>query len=66
MRDPDRHRRAERGLSDPSVIADVILKAVTARKPKTRYHAGYMAGIALFTRWFLSDQMFDRAVTSMV
>lgn len=53
-------------LSQPSVIAAVILKAVTARKPKTRYSAGYMSGVALFSRRWLSDRMFDRVITAMV
>jgi len=52
-------------LSDPSVIANVILTAVTAGKPKTRYAAGYMSGIVLFLRRFLSDRMFDRLIKSM-
>jgi NAD(P)-dependent dehydrogenase (short-subunit alcohol dehydrogenase family) len=29
-----------RQLSDPSVVVRTILEAVTARKPKTRYHCG--------------------------
>jgi NAD(P)-dependent dehydrogenase (short-subunit alcohol dehydrogenase family) len=52
-------------LSDPSVIAKVILKALTARKPKTRYAAGYMAKMSLFLRRWLSDRMFDRMIKSM-
>jgi NAD(P)-dependent dehydrogenase (short-subunit alcohol dehydrogenase family) len=53
-------------LSDPSVVASVIVKAVTAPKPKTRYHAGYGAGAVLMLRRKLSDRMFDRVVTSMM
>ena len=53
-------------LSDPSVIADVILQAVTARRPKTRYATGYMAGAVLFFRRWLSDRMFDRLISSMM
>jgi NAD(P)-dependent dehydrogenase (short-subunit alcohol dehydrogenase family) len=49
-------------LSDPSVIAKVILKALTARKPRTRYAAGTMAGKALFFRRWLSDRAFDRMI----
>lgn len=52
-------------LSEPSVIADVILKAVTARKPKTRYATGYMARSALTLRWLLPDRLFDRIAMSM-
>lgn len=53
-------------LSKPSVISHVILKAVTARKPRTRYAAGYMSGLTLFLRRWLSDRMFDRIITNMV
>jgi len=53
-------------LSSPDVIARVILKAVTARRPKTRYVAGYMAGLSLFLRRWLSDRMFDRIINSQM
>jgi len=53
-------------LSHPSVIARTILKAVTARRPRTRYAAGAMSGMVLFLRRWLSDRMFDRVVMSMV
>lgn len=46
--------------SPPSVIADVISKAIRARKPKTRYAKGKMAGIILFMRKMLSDRGFDK------
>ena len=52
-------------LSKPSVIANVILKAVTARRPKTRYAAGSMSGMTLFMRRWLSDRMFDRMISMM-
>jgi NAD(P)-dependent dehydrogenase (short-subunit alcohol dehydrogenase family) len=50
-------------LSDPAVIANVILKAVTARKPKTRYAAGYMAKPVMFMRHWLPDRWFDRIIS---
>ncbi|WP_292327137.1 SDR family NAD(P)-dependent oxidoreductase, partial [Mesorhizobium sp.] len=53
-------------LSAPSVVGVTILKAITARRPKTRYHSGYMAGTVLWMRRWLSDRMFDRIITSMV
>ncbi len=53
-------------LSKSEVIGKAILKAVTARKPKTRYVAGYMAAPVLFLRHWLSDRMFDRIVKTMV
>lgn len=45
--------------SPPDVISDLILKALSARRPKTRYHAGQMAGPILFLRRHLSDRLFD-------
>ena len=46
----------------PSVITDLIVKAVRARTPKTRYHGGMLAGPMLFMRRFLSDRLFDRVI----
>jgi NAD(P)-dependent dehydrogenase (short-subunit alcohol dehydrogenase family) len=57
-------RYASGRLSDPSVIARQILKAVAARRPRTRYVAGYGAKLALFLRRWLSDRLFDRLVRS--
>ena len=48
------------GGSQPSVIADTVLKAVRARRPKTRYAAGRFAGPTLLFRKIASDRMFDR------
>ncbi|HEX8868424.1 MAG TPA: oxidoreductase [Lentzea sp.] len=50
--------QAERG-SEPKVIADVIVKAAQARKPRTRYAAGFGARPILFARRVLSDRAFD-------
>lgn len=52
-------------LSDPTVISDTILKAVTAGKPKTRYATGRFAKLSLFLRKWLSDRMFDKMIQSM-
>ncbi len=48
------------GGSSPSVIADTVLKAIRARRPKTRYAAGRFATPTLLFRRFASDRMFDR------
>lgn len=50
--------QAARG-SHPKVIADVIMKAVRARRPKTRYAAGFGAKPILFVRRVLPDRAFD-------
>lgn len=50
--------------SPPSVIADVVAKALEARRPKTRYAAGRMAKLLIWARKWLGDRIFDRVVTS--
>jgi short-subunit dehydrogenase len=52
--------------SDPILIADLILKAITVKNPKTRYHAGFMATPILIARKFLSDKQFDKMMMSQV
>jgi NAD(P)-dependent dehydrogenase (short-subunit alcohol dehydrogenase family) len=48
-----------RRSSPPTVIADTIAKAVTARRPKTRYAAGYGARPIIFLHGVLPDRWFD-------
>ncbi len=52
--------------AEPSVIAELILKSITAKSPKTRYHAGFMAGPILFMRKVLSDKLFDKMMLSQL
>ncbi|WP_194892730.1 oxidoreductase [Catenulispora pinisilvae] len=49
--------------SDPSVIADLIGKAVTSRRPKTRYVAGFAGKPSLLLRRFLPDRAFDAVIS---
>ncbi len=46
--------------SDPGIIADLIYRSVTDRKPKIRYSAGHMAIISLLGRKLLPDRLFDQ------
>jgi NAD(P)-dependent dehydrogenase (short-subunit alcohol dehydrogenase family) len=48
--------------SPPEVIAKTILRAVSARRPKTRYATGGGARTILFLNKILSDRMFDRLI----
>jgi NAD(P)-dependent dehydrogenase (short-subunit alcohol dehydrogenase family) len=48
--------------SPPEVVARAIVRAVTARRPKTRYATGGGARTILFLRKILSDRMFDRLI----
>lgn len=50
--------------SPPTVIADVISRAINAGKPKTRYVAGKMAKPLMFMRRNLSDRRFDKILMS--
>ncbi|MDC8004319.1 oxidoreductase [Aureisphaera galaxeae] len=52
--------------SPPTVIADVISKAVKSPKPKTRYSAGKMAAQTLFFRKWFSDRFFDKTIMNMI
>jgi NAD(P)-dependent dehydrogenase (short-subunit alcohol dehydrogenase family) len=49
--------------SPPSVIADAIAKAVTARRPKTRYKVGYGARPLITAGNILSDRQFDALIS---
>lgn len=46
----------------PGVIGRVIGKAVSARRPRTRYAAPFTAKVILFFRWLLPDRVFDAVV----
>jgi NAD(P)-dependent dehydrogenase (short-subunit alcohol dehydrogenase family) len=48
--------------SPPEVVAKTILRAVSARRPKTRYATGGGARTILFLNKILSDRMFDRLI----
>ncbi|MBQ4780264.1 SDR family NAD(P)-dependent oxidoreductase [Pectobacterium versatile] len=46
--------------SSPYVIADTIVQAVNAHRPKTRYAVGFGAKPMICIRRLLSDRLFDR------
>ncbi|MFD5747477.1 oxidoreductase [Streptomyces sp. NPDC127033] len=52
--------------SSPSVIADAIAKAVTARRPKTRYAAGFGARPLIAVRGMVSDRLFDSLMNRVI
>ncbi len=52
--------------SPPSVIADAVGKAVTARNPKTRYVAGFGARPLIAARRLLTDRLFDTLISRAV
>lgn len=51
-------------LTPPSAIADVVSKAVSSKRPKTRYVAGKYARPLLFIRKYFGDRVYDRVAMS--
>jgi len=51
--------------SPPEVVARTILRAVSARRPKTRYATGGGAHLILFLKKILPDRMIDRLIWSV-
>jgi NAD(P)-dependent dehydrogenase (short-subunit alcohol dehydrogenase family) len=49
--------------SDVSVVAKAIYKAVSSRRPHTRYAIGFMAKPSIFFRKILSDRFMDRILS---
>jgi NAD(P)-dependent dehydrogenase (short-subunit alcohol dehydrogenase family) len=45
--------------SPPSLIADLIVKVIRSRRPRTRYVSGYLARPVMLARRFLGDRFFD-------
>ncbi|MEM7413788.1 MAG: oxidoreductase [Myxococcota bacterium] len=54
------------GGSEPSVVTKVILQAASAKKPKTRYVAGNMAGTTIAVRKWFGDGVYDRMIAGMI
>ncbi|MAY82773.1 MAG: short-chain dehydrogenase/reductase [Flavobacteriales bacterium] len=52
--------------SPPTVIAEVISKAVKSQKPKIRYVAGKLAKPLMFMRKWFGDRIFDKGVMSQL
>lgn len=52
--------------SKVKVIADTVRKIINAKKPKTRYRAGYFAKPMVWMRIYLGDKLFDKIVMSQV
>jgi NAD(P)-dependent dehydrogenase (short-subunit alcohol dehydrogenase family) len=46
----------------PSIISDLIVKALKVRRPATRYHGGRLASPLLFLRRVLTDRMLDTLI----
>lgn len=58
---------AENGMekgkgSKPEVIAELVSKAVHARRPRTRYAGGFLAKPVMWLRIYLGDRFFDKMI----
>ena len=53
-------------LTDPAVIANTIVTAVTAKKPKRRYIKGFGAAPALFIRKWFGDGVYEKLIKSIM
>ncbi|HAU5563726.1 TPA: oxidoreductase [Serratia fonticola] len=50
--------------SSPELIANVVSRAVSRRRPRTRYAAGRFAKMLISMRVWLGDRIFDRIILS--
>lgn len=57
-------RRMERGMGGlpPEVVADVVLDALTAKRPRPRYLVGRDAKLRAALQWLLPDRARDRLI----
>ena len=53
-------------MSPPSVVADAIVRAVAAKRPRTRYVAGKFARPLMFVRKVFGDRLYDRVIMSQL
>jgi NAD(P)-dependent dehydrogenase (short-subunit alcohol dehydrogenase family) len=60
------HRDGVRGVLDPADVARVIVKTLTARRPRARYKVGSQARLAPVARRVLGDRGWDAFMRRMV
>ncbi|WP_455716167.1 oxidoreductase [Anaerosporobacter sp.] len=53
-------------ISKPEIISKTIAKAVSAKKPRTRYLVGYNAKLSVFSKRVLSDRTFDKIIQKIM
>lgn len=54
------------GGSDPGVIVGLLIKAVRAKRPRTRYVGGRLARPMIFIRKWFGDRFFDRLLLTSI
>ncbi|OWU84771.1 short-chain dehydrogenase [Oceanicola sp. 22II-s10i] len=62
----DRAAGNQPNATKPGVVADTMIAAIRATRPRTRYAVGSMAKPLIFLRGLLSDRLFDRVIMSQV
>lgn len=53
-------------ISKPEIISKTIAKAVSAKKPRTRYLVGYGAKLSVLSKRVLSDRAFDKLIQKIM
>lgn len=56
--------KAKAPMSQPTVVAKAIVRAIQARRPKIRYVAGNLARPLMFVRKYFGDRLYDRVIMS--
>ena len=56
----------DKNSSPPSVITDLVMKSIAAKRPKTRYAGGAMVKPIMFVRKWGGDRVYDWIITRMV
>ncbi len=52
--------------SPPSIVANVILKAILSNKPATRYRLGKFAKLLVWMRIYMGDRIFDKIIMRLI
>jgi hypothetical protein len=52
--------------SSPAVVTDAIVKAIAAKRPRTRYAVGKLARPLILFRKFFGDRAYDKAILSQI
>ncbi|MEC3953132.1 SDR family NAD(P)-dependent oxidoreductase [Nocardia sp. CDC153] len=60
------HRPTAGGVLDANTVADVIVKAITAKSPKARYRIGSQARVMPRVRHLLGDRLWDATMRRLV
>jgi short-subunit dehydrogenase len=57
-------KKMENKIPAPTVIAELIRKAIEAKNPKTRYSKGFLAKPILLLKKYTGDKLFDKIILS--